>query len=125
MKKNEGLSEKIWRKIGRLRHFALMRIDPRVDHNNAGHFVRESYRELGLAILPELLWLLRTEDELLPGQHIVGCYVPARPDALPDWGGLTVRQSGGWVLRSRDGQTVWVSGRRGLPICLRGEGRAI
>ena len=76
---------------------------------------------LGTLLLED--FLAEHRSRRMPG----GCYavsrwVPRFGIDLSDWGTLTVRGPGSWVLRSRDGKQMWASGRCGTVICLRAEG---
>ena len=79
-----------------------------------------------VALGPNLLWDFLAEQRALPfqpGCWIVCSWIPATDRDLPDWGTLTVRGPGSWVLRSRDGRQAWAAGRQGTLICLQ-NGRA-
>jgi hypothetical protein len=106
---------KIWRTVRRIPWYAVMQMDP------GGHLDRATWADLGPNLVPDFLAEMRA-GSFDRGTYAVLAYIPASRKPLPDWGCLTVRGPGSWVLRSRDGQTVWAAGRQGLPICLRTEG---
>lgn len=90
-----------------------------------GHAYEINQRSL-ITLGPNLLWDFLAEWRSEPfkaGVWIVGAYIPATDTDLPDWGTLTVRGPGSWVLRSRDGRQAWAAGRNGTLICLQ-QGRA-
>lgn len=113
-KHQSGLLNRLAVAIAAQPRFALMLM-------RRGQFVRDTFADLGLDLIDDFLYEHRRQP-FDRGKYAVLQYIPSSRQALPDWGTLTVRGPGSWVLRSRDGQTVWAAGRRGLPVCLRAEG---
>lgn len=113
-KENAGLLARLAAAIQSQPRFALMLM-------KKGEFVRDTFADLGLDLVDDFLFEHRRQP-FDRGKYAVLMYVPGSRAVLPDWGTLTVRGPGSWVLRSRDGQTVWAAGRRGLPVCLWAEG---
>jgi hypothetical protein len=108
----QAAQSQAWYRIGRIK---------RVKGKAGGSFCEidgKSVTELGTNLLPDFV----AEDRAEPfgrGVWIIGRFIPDTRQELPDWGSLTVRGPGSWILRSRDGRQAWASGRDGTVIFLR------
>jgi hypothetical protein len=91
--------------------------------SKAGNLLGQKFFCIGPDLVPGFV-SEHARAPIPPGVYGIGAWIPKGSVSLPDWGTLTVRGPGSWVMRSRDGRIVWVADGTGKPVSLRTGGAA-